>query len=956
MKTKIIGLLAITMLSFTMLSAQKIKSFEIKSPDGKIILNVEAGNKLQWSVRDNDQQIISPSAISLQLENGEILGANVKIVSSKVIKTDNVFSAVNYKKSSITDQFNQLIINCKGNYGVIFRVYDEGVAYRFLTQRKDELIVKGEEANFNFTADHKAFIPYMWDYRDGKIFNSSFEALYKEINISKFAGDSLAFMPVLVDVGNNKKAVILEADLEDYPGMYLNINETHKGFMGVFAPYPLEAKLNGYGGINLIPTKRADYIARVKGTRNFPWRIIVISNQDKDLLNNDIVQKLSSPSRLKDISWIHPGQVAWDWWNDRNISHVDFKAGMNTITYKYFIDFAANNKIKYIILDGGWSLALDLTKIRPELNLQEIIDYGKQKDVGVILWASWYAVTQQMDKVFPLYSGMGVKGFKIDFVDRDDQLAVASLYEIAEKAANNHLLIDFHGVYKPTGLQKTYPNVIGFEGVKGLENYKWAIEDQPRYVVTIPFVRMISGPMDYTPGAMRNSNKENFRPISSNPMSQGTRCQQLAMYVVFEAPLQMLSDNPTVYMKEQECTDFITKVPTTFDETVALNGKVGEYVAIARRKGEVWFAGAMSNWNERDLTLDFSFLGDGDYQAVVFKDGINSDRDATDYKKEVFKISKSTKLNIHMAPGGGWAARIEAPGSSFAQTGGPNIDGIKRKWLDIAYDSKSQSQKLDIYIPAEGEGPFPVILSIHGGAFMSGDKRDSQVTPMLEGLKHGYAVVSINYRLSGEAIFPAQIYDVKAALRWIKANTKQYNLNPDKVAAWGGSAGGHLSALLGTSGGVKELEDLTQGNADKSSRIQAVVDWFGPTDFLKMDEQLKESKVSNPMIHSVPDSPESLLIGKNLDDAPELVKAANPETYITKDDPPFFIQHGLIDHLVPYQGSVNLAKKLEQILGKENVTIELLPGTDHGGPNYETEKNISKVFVFLDKYLKKQNK
>jgi len=292
------------------------------------------------------------------------------------------------------------------------------------------------------------------------------------------------------------------------------------------------------------------------------------------------------------------------------------------------------------------------------------------------------------------------------------------------------------------------------------------------------------------------------------------------------------------------------------------------------------------------------------------------------------------------------------PASAFAQAGGPNIETIKRKWLDIAYDKKSQAQKLDIYIPAQGEGPFPVILSIHGGAFMSGDKRDVQVKPMLEGLKRGYAVVSINYRLSGEAIFPAQIYDVKAAVRWIKANANLYKLNPDKIAAWGGSAGGHLSALLGTSGDVKELEDLSQGNSDKSGRVQAAVDWFGPTDFLKMDEQLKESKVKNPMIHSVPDSPESQLIGKNLDDAPELVKAANPETYITKDDPPFFIQHGVIDHLVPYQQSVNFAKKLEQVLGKEKVTIELLPGTDHGGPNYETEKNINKVFVFLDRYLK----
>ena len=659
MKKKLAGSLIVILMSITILSAQKINSFEIKSSDGNITVNIEAGAKLQWSVQCSGQQIIAPSPVSLQLESGEILGDNVKIFSTKTEKTDNVITPVNYKKSEIPNQYNQLTINFKGDFGIVFRVFNEGVAYRFFAKRKGELIVKNEEANFNFTADHKAFIPYQWDYRDGKIFNSSFEALYKEINISKFASDSLAFLPVLVDVGNNRKVVILEADLEEYPGMYLNINQTHKGFMGVYAPYPLEAKLGGYGGINYIPTKRADFIAKVSGTRDFPWRIVVISNNDKELLNNDMVQKLASPSRITDISWIQPGQVAWDWWNDRNISHVDFKAGMNTPTYKYFIDFAAANKIKYIIIDGGWSEGLDLTKITADINLQEIIDYGRQKGVGVILWATWYAVTQQMDKVFPYYSAMGVKGFKIDFVDRDDQLAVASLYEIAKKAADNHLLVDYHGVFKPTGLQKTYPNVIGFEGVKGLENYKWATEDQPRYVVSIPFIRMMAGPMDYTPGAMRNSNKANYRPINSNPMSMGTRCQQLAMYMVFEAPLQMLSDNPTIYMREQECTDFITSVPLTFDETVPIDGKVGEYLALARRKGTTWYVGAMTNWTERDLSLDFSFLGEGDFQAVFFKDGINADRDGTDYKKEEIKISSSTKLNIHLAPGGGWAARIE---------------------------------------------------------------------------------------------------------------------------------------------------------------------------------------------------------------------------------------------------------------------------------------------------------
>jgi alpha-glucosidase len=587
---------------------------------------------------------------------GETLPAGItSLGSAKPVIISRTFNPINYKKSAITDEYSEVTISFKNDIGIIFRVYNDAVAYRFFMKKKGEIIVNNEEANFNFTADHKAFIPYMWDYRDGKIFNCSFESLYTEQKISQFRKDSLAFLPLLVDIGNGKKVVILEADLEEYPGMFLDINQTRQGFKGVYAPYPLEEKQTG---INYIPVKRAEYIAKTTGTRNFPWRAVVISEDDKDLLNQDIVQKLASPPRLDDISWIEPGQVSWDWWNATNISHVDFRAGMNTATYKYFIDFASANKIKYIILDGGWSARGDLTKSNPAINLTEVVDYGKQKGVGVVLWASWYDIMNQMDVAFPFYSKLGIKGLKIDFFDRDDQKAVASTYEIARKAAENHLMVDYHGIFKPTGLQRTYPNVVGYEGVKGMENVKWANEDVPRYDVTIPYIRMMAGPMDYTPGAMRNSNRANFRPVNSNPMSQGTRCHQLAMYVIFEVPFQMLSDNPTIYMREQECTDFITSVPVTFDETVALDGKVGEYAAIARKKGNTWYAGAMTNWTPRELTIDLSFRGDGEYQAVIFRDGINADRDATDYKKETMIVTSRDKLTVKLMNGGGWAARF----------------------------------------------------------------------------------------------------------------------------------------------------------------------------------------------------------------------------------------------------------------------------------------------------------
>jgi alpha-glucosidase len=351
--------------------------------------------------------------------------------------------------------------------------------------------------------------------------------------------------------------------------------------------------------------------------------------------------------------------VAWDWWNNWNITHVDFKAGINTETYKYYIDFAAANHLQYIIMDEGWSNDLDLLQIKPVINLPEIIDYGKQKGVGVILWATWYAINRQMDTVFPKYAAMGVKGFKIDFIDRDDQVAIASTYTIAEAAAKNKLLVDYHGTSKPTGLPRTWPNVIGYEGVKGLENFKWADEDQPRYVVSIPYIRMLAGPMDYTPGAMRNATKATYRPVNNDPMAKGTRCQQLAEYIVFDAPLQMLSDNPTIYKKEQECTDFITGIPTTFDATVPLDGRVGEWLALAHRKGKDWFVAAMTNWTPRDATLDFAFLPEGIYEAEVFKDGVNADRDATDYKKETIRIKRSDKLKITLAPGGGWVAHLK---------------------------------------------------------------------------------------------------------------------------------------------------------------------------------------------------------------------------------------------------------------------------------------------------------
>jgi alpha-glucosidase len=653
-------LLSITALLFlTIISvAQKITSYSIASPNGFIQLKVETGVNVTWTALYQSQVIIAPSSIAMRLENGEVLGDHVQIISNKQEKFNHKFPALFYKKGSIEDNYTQLTVNCKGDYGIVFRVYNDGLAYRFFTNRKDSIVIKSEDAEFNFPADENAFIPYSNDPHNGDKYECSFENTYRHIKLSEFIKDTVAFAPVLVELPDNKKAVITEADLEEYPGMFLTNGKTANGLRGDFAPYVLNEKQGGHNNLQAYVTKRADHIAKTQGTRSFPWRVVIISADDKELLNNDMVYRLASPSRVEDVSWIKPGKVAWDWWNDWNISHVNFKAGINTETYRYYIDFAAANHIEYILLDEGWADSLDIMRIVPEVDLQQIIDYGKQKNVGVWLWGGWLPLDKKIDEALSKYSKMGIKGFKIDFMDRDDQKMVEFYYRMAKKAAEYHLMIDYHGAYKPTGLQRTYPNVVNIEAVHGMEQLKWSNPDMLQFDVTIPFIRMIAGPMDYTPGAMRNANKENFRPVFSMPMSQGTRCHQLAMYVIYEAPFEMLSDNPNVYMREQECTNFIASAPTTFDETVALGGKVSEYAALGRRKGDEWYVGAMSNWTARDISIDLSFLKTGNYVAEIFKDGVNADRDATDYVKETITVSGIDKLQIHLAPGGGWVARI----------------------------------------------------------------------------------------------------------------------------------------------------------------------------------------------------------------------------------------------------------------------------------------------------------
>ncbi|PRY10200.1 alpha-glucosidase [Pontibacter ummariensis] len=657
--------LFVLLMTFGQFAALAQQNFTVQSPDGKIKATVDLKDKITYAVFHEDDQVIAPSPISLQLTNGETLGAKPRLKNSKRSAVNKTIQTPIYKRSEIKDHYNELVLNFKDDYSVIFRAYNDGVAYRFTTSKRKDFNVQHEEANFNFNKDYTAIVPYVKQERKTSIeeqFNNSFENTYTHAPLSQLNPERLAFLPLAVEVANGKKVVITEADLESYPGMYLINRNGQPSLSGVFAAYPKRVEQGGHNQLQLFVKERENYIAKAKGTQEFPWRVMVIAEEDKELADSDMVYKLADPSRVKDVSWIKPGKVAWDWWNDWNISGVDFRAGINNDTYKHYIDFAAENNIEYVILDEGWAVNLqaDLMQVVPEIDLKELIAYGKQKNVGIILWAGFHAFDRDMENVSRHYADMGVKGFKVDFMDRDDQKAVDFYYRAAEVGAKNKLLIDFHGAYKPTGLQRTYPNVINFEGVHGLEQMKWSSPDvdQVTYDVTMPFIRMLAGPIDYTQGAMRNATRSNYRPVNSEPMSQGTRTRQLAEYVVFESPINMLADSPTNYRKEQESTDFIAAVPETWDNTVALDGKIGEHIAVARRKGNEWYVGALTNWDPREMELDLSFLGEGNYKAEVFRDGINADRKASDYKHEVIDVPQDRKLKITMAPGGGYVARI----------------------------------------------------------------------------------------------------------------------------------------------------------------------------------------------------------------------------------------------------------------------------------------------------------
>ncbi len=664
MKRKMIALMAMLVMTWVAQAAD----YELLSPNGKIKISINSENCLRWAVSHGDTDVLLPSEIGISGLSGKkrfAFGDDVKVKKAVRQTINQQFSTPFYRKAQVKDHCNQLTLTTNGGFDLVVRAYDDAAAYRLVSTQGKPLTINSETAQFRFAADGDAWIPYINDNRGGERYTFSFESYYDEVPLSQMHRDSLAITPLAMELPGGKKAVVLDAGVENYPQMFLLKGEGNT-LEATFAPYPTAWQIGGHQRLNLVPTERAQYIAKIAPRQALPWRVVAVSQKDGDLMNNDIAQLLAPPCRLKDTSWIKPGKVAWDWWNNLNLTGVSFRSGMNTDTYKYYIDFAAKNHLEYIIIDEGWSGTESLTDdLSADIDLQQLIAHANKQNVGIILWSSWRNAKKDTETTFAHYAQMGIKGFKIDFFDRDDQIVISSCYELAACAARHHLLLDLHGL-KPFGIQRAYPNVVNFEGVKGLENNKWEprtaegpLHDFPRYDVTAPYLRMFCGPMDYTPGAMTNATRDCYFGNNNHPMSQGTRVHQMAMYATYEAPLQMLADSPTAYMKNQECTDFIAQIPTTFDETVILDGQMGEYTAVARRKGNTWFVAAMTNWKARDLTIDCSFLGGATRQAEIFCDGVNADKDATDYQRTTRTVSSNDKLTVHLAPGGGWAAIVK---------------------------------------------------------------------------------------------------------------------------------------------------------------------------------------------------------------------------------------------------------------------------------------------------------
>ena len=648
-KTNHILILAILMVAMPL----QAKVYKVTSPSGRLALGVSVGEKCTWSLEVGGVKVLDDNDLALEFE-GLTLGQGAKVLKQTRQSRCEHIVAPFYRQAEFDTKYNALTLKMKGGWSLELRAYDDGVAYRFATSMQGERKVLGEKAEFNFCKPYGMLVPYARISKNDR-YRTSFESLYDEVN----AGDAskadgrLAFMPVYVDLGDAGRLLLTESDLWAYPGMFLRT--TDRGFEAEFPPYPNNTQVQD--------GKYLDYLNVVEGTRTYPWRIVAYAEDEKGLAMNNMVYQLATPCKLDDISWIKPGKSTWDWWNAIRRHGVDFKAGINTETYLYDIDFAAKYGIEYILIDDGWYRNKNIFNPIDGLDIRKICDHAAEKGVKVILWVSKGVLGLKPAKAFEHYSKMGVAGFKIDFFDSQEAAMVSRINMYAEEAAKYHLIVDFHGHYKPVGLNRTWPNVLNFEGVAGLENLKWAGSDfdMPRNDVILPFIRQAAGAMDYTPGALRNASKKEYRTVNERPMSQGTRAHQLACYVVFDEPLAMLCDSPSDYLKEDETTRWIASIPTVFDRTEILSAKIGEYVVTMREKDGKYYVGGLTNWEARDLAVDTSFLPEGNWKWKIFMDGKNADTVGSDYVLGFFNSITKDKgpVTIPLAPGGGFVIVFE---------------------------------------------------------------------------------------------------------------------------------------------------------------------------------------------------------------------------------------------------------------------------------------------------------
>jgi alpha-glucosidase len=645
----ILALLIITAGLLTARLGAAEPAFSLRSPDGIIVMDVRLGDRVRYDLTVNETLVMKDSTLSLKID-AATLGLAPKLKTVTRESHDGLLHpVVRQKAAEFRDHYNELRLEMDGGYAIVFRAYDEGVAYRWETTLPSaEVKVFAEEVALNFADNYFAYYP------EEESFFSHQERLFLPRALGDLAPKNLASLPAVVDA-NGVKLAVAESDVIDYPGLWL-LGTGGNGLAGTFPPYPLEEKLTGDRDLRV--TKSADYIAVTKGTRTYPWRLVGVARRDGDLITNPLVYLLERPTELIDTSWIKPGKVAWDWWNANNLGGVDFKAGVNTETYKYYIDFAAAHGLEYIVLDEGWYVLGNVLQTAPGMDVETIINYGKKKNVGIVLWVVAKSLDDQLIPALDRFAAWGVKGIKVDFMQRDDQVMMRFYERVCREAAKRRLLVDFHGSNRPSLLTRTWPNLISTEGVRGNEWNKWSAHITPQHTVTLPFTRMFLGPMDFTPGAMLNATQQGFAKNFERPMSQGTRCHQLAMYAIYESPLQMLCDAPTNYLHEPECLEFLAAVPSVWDETRVLDARMAEYVAVARRSGQEWYCGAMTDWTPRELMIDLSFLPAGKFKLEEWCDGMNADRRADDYKKTERTVTSTTKLTLKLAEGGGWAARI----------------------------------------------------------------------------------------------------------------------------------------------------------------------------------------------------------------------------------------------------------------------------------------------------------